>query len=162
MQSFQERVDRALDHIQTVIEGAWAPVVDEDADEGRGVSIERDYEDMNLNELADVVHENAIEKGFWEDYPHDPDAELAYIASKLALIHSEVSEALEDLRDPERGLEWFATREDGKPEGFASELADIIIRVLDLSESQDISIADFVAEKIGYNATRPALHGKAF
>lgn len=50
---------------------------------------------------------------------------------------------------------------DAKPVGFASELADIIIRTLDMAGAYGIDIERAVREKIVYNATRPAKHGRA-
>jgi hypothetical protein len=48
---------------------------------------------------------------------------------------------------------------DVKPIGLPSELADIIIRVLDLAASLDIDMDKAVIEKMQHNATRPARHG---
>jgi NTP pyrophosphatase (non-canonical NTP hydrolase) len=50
--------------------------------------------------------------------------------------------------------------EKGKPEGFPVELADILIRVLDLAGRMDIDLDAVVAEKMRYNAGREYLHGK--
>jgi NTP pyrophosphatase (non-canonical NTP hydrolase) len=46
-----------------------------------------------------------------------------------------------------------------KPIGLPSELADIIIRVLDLAASLDIDMDKAVIEKMQHNATRSARHG---
>lgn len=46
-----------------------------------------------------------------------------------------------------------------KPEGIPSELADIIIRVLDICGHLDIDIANALADKMAYNETRPYRHG---
>lgn len=57
-------------------------------------------------------------------------------------------------------MEQTWTREDGKPEGIPSELADIMIRVADLAGAYDIDLAKIIDQKMTYNASRPHLHGK--
>lgn len=46
-----------------------------------------------------------------------------------------------------------------KPEGIPSELADIIIRVLDICGANRIDIAAAIADKMAYNETREYRHG---
>ena len=71
--------------------------------------------DYGLDALSAVLHETAIEKGFW-------DGEINYdkIGNKLALVHSEVTEVLE------------AIRKNKGSEEVVEELSDILIRTLDL------------------------------
>ena len=49
--------------------------------------------------------------------------------------------------------------EGGKMEGVPSELADIVIRVLDLAEYYGIDMGEAIAQKHAYNLTRPYKHG---
>lgn len=88
------------------------------------------------------VHKNAIEKGWW-DKPI-PIPEL------LCLIHSEVSEALEGYRNH---------KEEGEKGCLSEELADVVIRIWDMSEALGIDIAEAVNKKHKYNLTRLYRHG---
>ena len=74
---------------------------------------------MKSNEVIKAIHENAVAHGWWEE-----ERGFGEIA---ALIHSELSEALEEYRNAKP----FIYKTDGKPEGIAVELADTVIRILD-------------------------------
>lgn len=134
---------------------------------------------MKLSELQKISHMQSADKGFWDLYDNvsmsqfegvdGEDAQLlvaiAIISQKLALIHSEVTEALEDLRNnkPFVGKEALTIAENGKPEGFASELADVIIRVLDMGGALGIDLEQTIITKLEYNdKSRGHLHGRAF
>lgn len=126
----------------------------------------------SLNALRDEVHELANEKGWHGHYDaamvagEYPDVVAKmHIATCLANIHGEVSEALECLRATHE-VNWLqdlmATElidDHGKPVGFAIELADVLIRVLDLCGLLEIDIDDAVRRKHEYNKTRPYRHG---
>lgn len=105
---------------------------------------------MKINELVKAAHENAIEKGWWQ--------EERSFGELIALMHSELSEALEDYRN---GLKpTFAYKDkNGKPCGIPSELADVVIRVFDACGRYGIDLEEAIMEKMAYNATRPARHG---
>lgn len=108
-----------------------------------------------LNELAKEVHEIAVEHGWWEDGSN--------FGMKLALIHSEVTEVLEDFRHGKSMdiIQWEVGPHSGKPKpaGIPIEFADIIIRVLDLCAYHNIDIETAIKEKIAYNRERPYRHG---
>ena len=109
---------------------------------------------MMINELAKEIHVNAVNHGWW-------DEERAF-GELLCLIHSEVSEALEEYRNGHEINEtYYSTDKQGnkKMEGIPSELADIIIRVLDLCGAYGIDIGQVLDEKMAYNRTRTYKHG---
>ena len=115
----------------------------------------------NLKEWQTIVHKGARDRG-WYDGELGEKTELR-LASLLCLIHSEVSEALEEIR---RGkLDYYypyaehLVTSDTKPLGLPTELADIIIRVLDMAEWLGIDMEEAVRMKNEYNETRGYKHG---
>ena len=130
-----------------------------------------------------AIYLNNVTKGWWEDTNRN-------IGELLALVHSEVSEALEAYRDgdditdicyeyPELYevkrfgsddvVARFSENEStlmldngevvlGKPVGVASELADVIIRILDMAEGLNIPVTQALIEKHQYNQTRAYRH----
>jgi NTP pyrophosphatase (non-canonical NTP hydrolase) len=106
-----------------------------------------------INVAADVNH-TAHQKGFWEDWE---DGVERNDAEMLCLIHSEISEALEALR---RGN----PPDDKIPEysGAEAELADVVIRIMDLAHARGWRVAQAIEAKMRFNAGRPYKHGKQF
>jgi len=103
--------------------------------------------------IADLVYEankTAKEKG-WDDPPPT-------FAEALALLHSEVSEALEEYRNGYAPSE-ARTRHDGKPEGIPSEMADILIRVGHYCAIFGIDLDEALRVKLEWNKSRPHRHG---
>lgn len=91
---------------------------------------------MTLEDLIRDSHARAVRKGWWDAERSDGADGLAHelvlrsVPEKLVLIHSEVSEALEDFRNYR--MTETVRFGDGKPLGFPSEIADVVIRVCDL------------------------------
>ena len=130
---------------------------------------------MTINELVERAHANAKEKGFWDGVDFH-----AGVGEKIALIHSEASEALECAREDDfesvchaSAVRHWVTQpgfalpdENGvmveKPAGFPSELADILIRVADLAGRYGFDMDAEVERKMRYNRLRQRKHGKAF
>lgn len=120
-----------------------------------------------FNELAEKIHKNAIDHGWWE-------TERSF-GEIIALCHSELSEALEEYRN-DRPLAWYACNpydifngcknmkhcenevsnigctnitefcryKDSKPEGIAIELVDCVIRILDYFGHFNVNIDKFI------------------
>jgi NTP pyrophosphatase (non-canonical NTP hydrolase) len=101
-----------------------------------------------IDELAFQIHNNAIDKGFWE-----ANNGLIFYMKQIAMIHSEATEALEAMR-----------KEEGS-DTVVKELADIIIRTLDLwgglvrDGYTKKSIEESLVEKVNYNTQRERMHG---
>jgi NTP pyrophosphatase (non-canonical NTP hydrolase) len=114
---------------------------------------------MTIKEWQKEVHQGARKRG-WYDGELGKKTELR-MTSLLCLIHSEVSEALEDLRKGSMELDMMPTRDPAvyKPVGFPSELADIVIRVLDMAEWLGIDMEKQMDIKNHYNKTRGYKHG---
>lgn len=109
---------------------------------------------LKIKEFIREVGDNAEQHGFRDvnDKPTD----------YIALIHSEVSEVLEEFRSGHLATETYYRQSDGKPEGVPVELADVVIRVFDMADRYGIDLEGAILEKHEFNKSRPYLHGKKF
>lgn len=96
---------------------------------------------MTIREAQRICNEVAVEHGWWQADRNDGEA--------IALMHSELSEALEELRSPE-GIDWGLV---------AEELADTVIRIMDYCGGRGLDLEDAIAKKIEINRKRPYRHG---
>jgi len=106
---------------------------------------------MDINELAQKAHKNAVDKGFW-------DQELSF-SDQIANMHSELSEAFEEYRDY-RGKREIYYNDEGKPSGIPIEFADTILRILDSCVYYGIDLEQAIELKMKYNLNREYKHGK--
>ena len=134
--------------------------------EGRAVTAESALRysllSASFGHLCEIAHRMSTDKGWWdgESLISGGKVDTRLFLSKLSLVHSEVSEAVEHLRksdDPGLLAPWH--HESGKPDGVAIELADVVIRCMDLSVAAGLDLGAAVAEKMSYNALRPRRHG---
>lgn len=109
--------------------------------------------ELKIKEFMKESEQVAIDKGFREENVSG--------TTHCALIMSEVAEIVEELRMGHAPTKNFY-REDGKPEGIPSELADVVIRCFEMAEYYGIDLEKAMQEKQAYNKTRPYKHDKLF
>lgn len=107
---------------------------------------------MTITELVDRSYVQARDQGF-----HSTGETFA---GRLALAHSELSEALEAFRET-GDIATLAYSADGrgKPLGVPSELADCVIRIADMCGLYGIDLQRAITEKLDYNRSRGWRHG---
>lgn len=109
--------------------------------------IEEDFI-ASLAMLQAEVHQCNIDHGFWTPPASTEDG------TKIALIHAELSEAIEAIRDgdlPDKHLPHLNS--------VVVEMADAVIRCMDFCERHGYPLGQAIVEKAKYNITRPHKHG---
>lgn len=103
-----------------------------------------------LNTLQSIIYDWNATQGFWS-------GDAGHTGTKIALMHSELSEALEADR---KGI----LSDDKIPaySGLEAELADAVIRILDFAGRHNLRLGEAMIEKLAFNTSRPYKHGKAY
>jgi hypothetical protein len=104
-----------------------------------------------LYNIQKDIHKTAVDKGWWETVNKN-------FGESISLMHSELSEALEASRagnPPDDKIPEYS--------GIEAELADCVIRILDVAEGNGFDVIGAMKAKMNYNKTREYKHGgKAF
>jgi len=112
------------------------------------VGIKRNFI-QSIDEFGKRAHDMAVDKGFYDPAPNVP--------TLIALMHSELSEALESHRKgnkPSKKIHGYSQMDE--------EFADLMIRLLDACEYLNIPLGPAVIAKMDVNAKRPHKHGKEY
>ena len=87
---------------------------------------------LKIQDYAKMIHDNAVEKGWYEVNQS--------ALERHALMISEIAEATEEVRNHKEAY----YEVNGKPEGEATELADVLIRILDYVDNRGINFTEFL------------------
>ena len=122
---------------------------------------------MEINILQKQIHNNAVEKGFYDKVPE--------FGTSLMLITSELAECLEAHRQDDwcdinafnevlinETYDFETCFKKYVKDTVQDELADAFIRILDVAEFYKIDLQKHVQLKMKYNAKREKKHGKKY
>jgi len=124
-----------MTEVQRFIAKGWVPSEEEGQD-----FVEQFYR------IARIAHTNAKGHNWWDEDRNDGEM--------LMLIVSEIAEGMEALRNGDARSDKITHRK-----GIEEELADAIIRIMDLSVARGWDVAGALIDKMVYNAQRPPKHG---
>ena len=116
-------------------------VIDKALNQNYNSKYDLDYAHV-INKLAQDIKELNRKSGWYGE------GDLRTSITKIALIHSEISEGLEALRKD--------LKDSHLPhrDGLEVELADAVIRILDLASARNLDVGGAIIEKLAYNQIR--------
>jgi NTP pyrophosphatase (non-canonical NTP hydrolase) len=110
----------------------------------------------SVNVMAEECQRISAQHGFWSEGQDRNKAEM------IALMHSELSEALEAIRIDNKGGEFMMDQHLPHRRSVEVELADAVIRIMDYCAGFGWDLGGAIKEKSKFNEGRPPKHGKAF
>lgn len=167
-----------MDNIQTILETEGSPFPDIKTNEDLLKALGREFDYLEyyktivksqnrpicegLNVSAQAIYQANKAKGFWDSERN--------VGELLMLITSELGEAMEAHRKGKFASKKYLILDSLAPQifeeeikdSFEDEIADAIIRLLDMCGGLGIDIEKHINLKVAYNATRPRLHGKKY
>lgn len=105
-----------------------------------------------FNCIQGILHGASVKKGHHDYELYNWEALEAF--RLLGLMHTEISEAMQIVK--RHGITDLSTEKRGK---LAEELADVVIRVMDFAEHQELDVATALEKKAEFNVTRPYKFG---
>ena len=156
----EQTINNALDLIRRLQDGyssaskaseEWREKYEKERKENAELQKQVD-EVKTIGAWVDEIHENAVVHGWYDGNGIKNFGEL------LMLVVTEVAEAMEEYRNGMLMKETYVN-EKGKMCGISFELADIVIRVMDICGYYDLDLEQAIAQKHEYNKSRPYKHG---
>lgn len=124
--------------------------------DGWNERIKKEEERKTLTEIGYEAFLNALDHGFYDVYYAAPITTTnteRFVLGELALITSEIGECVQEIQHG--ALEEVASK------SLESEIADVIIRTLNLAFFLGMNVDEAVKSKMEYNSTREYMHGKS-
>jgi len=125
---------------------------------------------MNLKQIASEIHQNAVAKGWWEKDKNMGEMLMLCVSELVEAMEADRIDKYTDLKEDFMNHEVLLGGQGNDYDfeycfkncvknTFEDELADTIIRILDICHSKNIDIEWHIRQKMRYNSLRPYKHG---